>query len=573
MKRCLLMLVAWLSAYSPVLAAPTLRDSNLSVNEITSGLNSPTTMAFIGTDDILVLQKDNGQVRRVIAGVLQPGAVLDVAVDNQSERGMLGIAVHPNFPTSPFVYLYYTESSTAGDSSGSAAANRVYRYTWNGAALTSPVLIVDLPVTPGPNHDGGVITFGPDGKLYIVIGDLNRNGQLQNFPSGPTPDDTSVILRLNDDGSVPSDNPFFSQGGNVAKYYAYGIRNSFGLAFDPLTDELWMTENGPDSFDEINLVEPGFNSGWEKLMGPDARNSNNVTDLFTIAGSHYADPKFSWLNVVGPTAIVFLDSTSLGSQYENDAFAGDINNGNLYHFRPNATRDGFLFSGAGLADLVADNNAELDETIIGTGFAGITDLKIGPDGRLYVVSFGDGKIYAISSGGALPPLSFGVATLPPAEVGVAYNADLKISGGTSPYGLTLAAGVLPPGLNPLSESIAGTLTSVKGSRFTLRVTDSLGASRTQRFRIAAVGAVNIGNQSLPTGRVSRSYSARLVGRSGKKPFTWSLSAGSLPSGLSLDATTGRITGIPAAVGDTSLTFQVTDTLGGVAQKALTLSIK
>ncbi|HEY2918421.1 MAG TPA: PQQ-dependent sugar dehydrogenase, partial [Candidatus Binatia bacterium] len=338
MNRCLVVLTAWLSTYSLALAAPTLTDPNLSVTEIASGLNAPTTMAFIGVDDILVLQKDNGMVRRVIAGVLQPSAVLDVAVDNSSERGMLGIAVHPNFPTSPFVYLYYTESSTSGDSSGSAAANRVYRYTWNGAALTSPIRIVNLPASPGPNHDGGIITFGPDGKLYIVIGDLNRNGQLQNFPGGPGPDDTSVILRLNGDGSVPSDNPFFSQGGNLAKYYAYGIRNSFGLAFDPLTDDLWMTENGPGSFDEINLVEPGFNSGWEKLMGPDARNSNNVTDLFSIAGSHYADPKFSWLNTVGPTAIVFLDSTSLGSQYEDDAFVGDINNGNLYRFKLNGMR-------------------------------------------------------------------------------------------------------------------------------------------------------------------------------------------------------------------------------------------
>lgn len=572
MKRFLVLLTAWLSLYSFAVAAPTLRDSNISVSEITSGLSAPTTMAFIGSNDILVLQKNDGKVRRVIAGVLQTGAVLDVAVDNQSERGMLGIAVHPNFPTSPFVYLYYTESSTAGDSSGSAAANRVYRYTWNGTTLISPILILNLPVTTGPNHDGGIITFGPDGKLYIVIGDLNRNGQLQNFPSGPAPDDTSVILRLNDNGSVPSDNPFFSQGGNVAKYYAYGIRNSFGMAFDPVTDDLWMTENGPGSFDEINLIEPGFNSGWEKLMGPDARNANNVTNLFSISGSHYADPKFSWLNPVGPTAIVFLDSTSLGEQYENDAFVGDINNGNLYRFSLNATRNGFLFSGAGLADLVADSNAELDETIIGQGFAGITDLKVGPDGRLYVVSFGDGKIYAISSG-ASPPLSFGVATLPTAEVGVAYNANLNINGGSPPYNVSLATGVLPPGLNLLSESIAGTLASVKGSRFTLRVTDDLGATLTQRFRIPAVAAVNISNQSLPAGRVGRSYRARLVGRSGKKPFTWSLAAGSLPSGLTLDSTTGRITGTPVAAGDSNLTFRVTDTLGGVAQKVLTISIR
>src|SRR5881409_1933762 len=498
MKRFLVFLVAWLSAYSPALGAPRLTDPNLSITEITSGLSAPTTMAFIGTDDILVLQNDNGQVRRVIAGVLQPSAVLDVAVDNFSERGMLGIAVHPNFPTTPFVYLYYTESSTSGDTSGSPAANRVYRYTWNGTMLTSPILILDLSVSPGPNHDGGVITFGPDGKLYVVIGDLNRDGQLQNFPGGPAPDDTSVIFRLNDDGSIPSDNPFFSQGGNVAKYYAYGIRNSFGMAFDPVTGKLWMTENGPNSFDEINLVDPGFNSGWEKLMGPDSRNSNNVTDLFSIAGSHYADPKFSWLNTVGPTAIVFLDSANLGSEYEDDVFVGDINNGNLYRFKPNGTRNGFVFSGAGLADLVADNNAELDETIIGTSFAGITDLKVGPDGRLYIVSFGEGKIYAISN--TALPLSFGIATLPTAEVGVPYNVDLNISGGRPPLSVALVTGVLPPGLNPIGKTIAGTLTLVKGSRFTLRVTDDLGASLTQRFQISGVGAVDISNRSLPVGR-------------------------------------------------------------------------
>lgn len=118
MKQLPCVWFAWLFLTSLALAAPTPKDRALSITEITSGLIGPTTMAFIGTDDILVLQKDDGQVRRVIAGVLQTGAVLDVAVDNASERGMLGIALHPNFPASPYVYLYYTESSTGGDSFG-----------------------------------------------------------------------------------------------------------------------------------------------------------------------------------------------------------------------------------------------------------------------------------------------------------------------------------------------------------------------------------------------------------------------------------------------------------------------
>src|SRR4030095_871864 len=242
-------------------------------------------MAFIGPGDILVLQKSDGRVRRVINGVLQPDQVLDVSVDNASERGLLGIALHPNFPVTPFVYLYYTQSSTPGDSSGSPLANRVYRYIWNGSALVSPSLILDLPVTPGPNHNGGAMTFGPDGKLYIVIGDLNRDGQLQNFPAGAGPDDTGVILRINDDGSIPMDNPFFSQGGKLARYYAYGVRNSLGLAFDPLTAELWDTENGPDRYDEINLVLPGFNSGWERIMGPVDRDAEGKGDLVHFPGS------------------------------------------------------------------------------------------------------------------------------------------------------------------------------------------------------------------------------------------------------------------------------------------------
>ena len=379
--------------------AQTLTDPSLRVNEVVGGLSQPTAMVFIGPGDLLILQKGDGRVRRVINGVLQAGEVLDVAVDTASERGLLGVALHPNFASNFFVYLYYTQSSSASDN-GSAFDNRVVRYTWNGSKLINPTLIISLPVTPGPNHNGGAMTFGPDGKLYIVIGDLNRDGQLQNFPAGAGPDDTGVILRINDDGSIPMDNPFFSQGGQLARYYAYGVRNSFGLAFDPLTAELWDTENGPDRYDEINLVLPGFNSGWERIMGPVGRDAEGTGDLVQFSGSHYADPKFSWFNPVGLTAIVFMRSPLLGADYQNDVLVGDINNGNLYHFKVNSTRDGLDFTTMGLADRVADSSAELQEIILGIGFGGITDLKVGPDGLLYILSFGLGKVFVLSSDSA-----------------------------------------------------------------------------------------------------------------------------------------------------------------------------
>jgi glucose/arabinose dehydrogenase len=206
--------VGWLLLATSLASAQTVKDPTVTVKEIVSGLGGPTAMAFIGPNDILVLQKHDGTVRRVLNGVLLPGAVLDVAVDQASERGLLGIALHPTFPVAPWVYLYYTESGAAGDTSGSPppVANRIYRFSWNGQTLVDPALILNLPALPGPNHNGGALTFGPDGKLYTVIGDLNHNGQLQNVPGGPPADDTSVIIRLNDDGTVPSDNPFFTQG-------------------------------------------------------------------------------------------------------------------------------------------------------------------------------------------------------------------------------------------------------------------------------------------------------------------------------------------------------------------------
>ncbi|MEE9217912.1 MAG: PQQ-dependent sugar dehydrogenase [Acidobacteriota bacterium] len=395
-------------------AAQTVQDPALEVELVASGLALPTGMAFVAENDILVIQKNDGWVRRILDGVLLQQPVLDVAVHSSSERGLLGIATDPDFVNNRAVYLYYTESSTGEDTSSSTSAplgNRVYRTTWTGSALIEPVLVLDLPATPGPNHDGGIIVFGPDDALYAVIGDLNRQGKLQNVPDGADPDDTGVILRVGRDGQALPDSPFFDfsrAADPLGRVYAYGVRNSFGLAFDPVSGDLWDTENGPNSFDEVNHVVAGLNSGWRVLMGPDERDPDDPAQLWVAPGSIYRDPEFSWLNPVAPTALAFDESPVLGCDLQHDLIVADSNCGQLYRFRLNPQRDGLEFLSGALQDRVADNFAqrcsrEMDEILFGSGWGTITDLETGADGRLYVVSLGRGAVYRIGPvAGAFP---------------------------------------------------------------------------------------------------------------------------------------------------------------------------
>jgi aldose sugar dehydrogenase len=378
---------------------PSISDPNIRVEKVITGLESPTSMAFLDNDDIIITQKDNGRVRLVSNGILQPQPILQVPVANNSERGLLGVAIaNTTSSTTKTVFLYYTEPV------GEQVKNRIYRYEWTGTGnLTGGQLILDLPGEPGPNHDGGKIGIGPDRMLYAVIGDLNRDGNLQNVMEGPPPDDTSVILRVdyngNGDGNSLSGGP-----AALSKYYAYGMRNSFGFDFDPLTGILWDTENGPAEYDEINIVLPGFNSGWNRVMGPLGREGITTEDLVQFQGSHYADPVFSWLQSEGITDMEILNSTSLGERYTYNMFVGDINNGNLYFFTINSNRTGLDLGGiAGLEDLVADNNEELNAVIFGRGFSGgITDIETGPDGYLYILTLA-GDLYRMVPGAPAAP--------------------------------------------------------------------------------------------------------------------------------------------------------------------------
>ena len=186
-------------------------------------------------------------------------------------------------------------------------------------------------------------------------------------------------------------------------YYSYGLRNSFGIDFDPLTGKLWDTENGEDFGDEINLVEPGFNSGWSKVQGTwildeegmtEATPPNPENGLVDFGGKgKYSSPEFTWRESLGPSAIKFFNSDRLGKQYENDIFVGDIGNGNLYHFDLNKDRTELVLEGP-LADKLAGSDDENEGIIFGQGFGAITDIEVGPDGYLYIVGF-QGTIYRI----------------------------------------------------------------------------------------------------------------------------------------------------------------------------------
>jgi aldose sugar dehydrogenase len=457
---------------------PTVKDPALEVRAVVSGLESPIGVAFLGDNDFLVLEKATGRVKRVQDGSVT-STVLDLPVNSASERGLLSIALHPDFRRNGWVYLFWSESLSGADSTDLAdvptRGNRVDRFTWNGSTLTLDRTIrrfrafqSDAGQPLRGNHNGGVLRFGPDGKLYVIVGDTGRRGQTQNLIDGPfgegidddqfggpDPDNdhlTGSILRLNDDGTAPRDNPFYREGAerggqvgaNLKRLYAYGIRNSFGLTFDPYSGHLWEQENGDDSFSEINRVEAGFNSGWTQIMGPAERvaqfraietdtrtgidpNAPNgyfglqqirwspeniaqtpheaLSRLFKLPGSRFSDPEMAWKFEVAPGGIAFLEGDDgLGRRYDGDFFVGSARaalvSGNLFRLEVSGSRRSFDLDDRRLRDGVADNAFKYDVTeseslLFGENFGVTPDVQSSPDETLYVVSLSRNTVYEI----------------------------------------------------------------------------------------------------------------------------------------------------------------------------------
>ena len=400
----------------------TLSDKSLKLEIFATGLKEPTNMVFLDSGNALVLEKQNGTVRRIINGDVIPKPVLDVSVANYDTRGMLGIALVRNETVGKqYVFLYYTEAKNGqGDGEDKCTSpskcisgylpngNRLYRFelSQDGSKLINPKQIFSWPPLIRADHNGGELIVGPGGNLFLSVGHGSKGTSLvtNNDEKPREIDGGSGILVFNHNGGPAFGNGIIGHESPLNRYYAYGIRNSFGMDFDPVTGNLWDTENGPTFGDEINLVKPGFNSGWKKIQGVwevigNARgniSSGHEVNLVDFNGTGtYSPPEFTWNKTVGVTAIKFLNSSRYGKEYQNDIFVGSANdNGNLYHFDLNSTRTGLDLNGP-LKDKIADKPGELAKIIFGKNFGTISDLTVGPDGYLYIVSLSRGEIYRL----------------------------------------------------------------------------------------------------------------------------------------------------------------------------------
>ena len=432
---------------------PLVLDSNFHIQEFVSGLQVPVNMEFIG-NDLLVLEKNSGIVKLIKNNSLIDSPALDVEVSNYGEHGLLGITSFEND-----VYLFFSEAYHDG---GRILENRIYKYSWDGNNLINPILVKKIPGFER-EYLGGEITSDLDGNVYAVVGENYKIGLLQNhvekesyrhFSSEVSSNSNNHRTISDSIGNLVScskvsffhytTNPFgwqseqpnfsnnpietnilniignidsclreffydnFSNGHwkdtsvimNITSknndYVAIGIRNSFGLTVDPKTGNLWDTENGPDQYDEINLIENKFNSGWAKIQGPS--NGINLQKISPYENYNYSEPEFAWEIPVGVTAIEFPNLNDF-KQYQDFLFVADTNNGTIYKFKLDESRNFFIFESPHLQDNVLDrmDNYDMDEIVFAQNFGIISDMKFGPDGALYVISLMEGKIYKIST--------------------------------------------------------------------------------------------------------------------------------------------------------------------------------
>lgn len=334
----------------------------VSIETVLTGMDKPVAMAFDPQGRLFYTEKDAGNVRLFANGALQAGPVITFRVDNNNERGLLGIAIDPAFNENHYIYIYYTCAVGNGCPS---SANRVVRFVESNGVGSNPIVIFTSPATAAESqHNGGNIHFGPDGKLYISIGDDANPANSQDVTVK-----NGKMHRINPDGSIPADNPDFHRAGAVPSLYAMGLRNSFDFTFDPVVPgRIFATENGRECDDEVNRIEAAFNYGWrpgylcdDQQQGLDPQ-YNTIPPLWTSGqGAHGRKV---------PTGITVYTGNQI-PQWRNDLFMSTYQDPlNLYHFTLNADRTTLV-----TVKVVPDVFANMD-------------IETGPDGALWYIEGG-----------------------------------------------------------------------------------------------------------------------------------------------------------------------------------------
>jgi len=278
---------------------------------------------------------------------LVPTQFCQITIATSGEQGLLGLTLDPDFANNKFVYVYHSASSPL--------RNRVVRYTESSGSCTQEMIILDnLPAST--NHNGGIIQFGPDGKLYVIIGDSENSANSQSLTTL-----AGKILRVNPDGSAPADNPFVSNANaNAMKVFSLGHRNSYGFTFHGHTGHLWETENGPGDNDEINRIIAGGNYGWPTVGGI-ANNPN------------FRNPILAYTPTIAPTGVISIpeNSTVYPAAYHNNLLFTAWNDGRIRRV---------ILSGPDLTLLGTSSTAYTG------GQGGLLSLMLGTDGFVYVSS-------------------------------------------------------------------------------------------------------------------------------------------------------------------------------------------
>jgi quinoprotein glucose dehydrogenase len=327
---------------------------------VAGGLAFPANFAFSPDGRIFYVEKDTGNVRIIEDGHVLPDPFFHLDVVAGGETGLLGIALDPDFPDKPWVYLYYSDAADR--------RNRLIRVLAQGDRAGDVQDLIDGLTTENGYHNGGDIAFGLDGSLFLSLGEVHEADRAQD------PNDIGgKVIRIEANGNLPADNPF----GPDNPVYSIGHRNSFGLCVDPSTGDLWETENGPTSDDEVNRIVAGGNYGWPKQLGPGGAPT-------------YVDPVVDYHDIIVPTGCAV---------WNGDLYVGSYATGLLHRISLPAT------PGHARDDVVANLHAP------------VTDVEVGPDGHLYVAT--TDAIYRIRSEAAtMSPIAVpSPITPPPADDG------------------------------------------------------------------------------------------------------------------------------------------------------------